>query len=567
VAWPFSGLPFNDDWSWALTVKNLHETGHMVYNGWSSPSVIAQAYWGLLWVKVFGFSFNVLRVSSLPLSAGAIAMCYALARRVGLTAALSVFITLTLGLSPWFLPLASTFMTDVPGLFFMLLAMYVLLRGFETPARNPAIAWIILGAAVALVGGSSRQLVWIVPLVVLPYVAWLRRMDRVFVFFAIASVALVFAGAMGVQHWFAQQPYSLPDPPVMSYLRSALHHPAHLVRGIIFLVLTTALILLPIWPELLRHLTSRRLILALIFLAVIGLGLGFFHHWIEPWMGNIVTSSGTLGSIAVAGGRPTVVPISVRMALSFIVLAVVSLLLALAVEWVIGQSGRIFTVAGNFFLKPADQRAGVPAILLTVIALLGLEMTRVVFDVAYDRHLLPFIPFLAIPLLMCFQKNGLTKMPAGAWMILLLFALFGIAATQEVNSLARARVTAVNRVLGAGYGPQEISAGFEHDFWTQGVIAGHVNDIRVLNPPNAYDKRHGLTPAMRVKFRLESGKTDVTKLTDFGTVDYFSLLPPFHRRIYIDEFTDPWWLDEKRAATRPAEKSLLPLLLLEQYRK
>src|ERR1700760_4060252 len=83
LAWPFSNLPFNDDWTWAFTVRQLQLTGHLVYNGWSSPSFVAQAYWGLLWVKVFGFSFNVLRISTLPMSIGAVGVCHLLGRRAG----------------------------------------------------------------------------------------------------------------------------------------------------------------------------------------------------------------------------------------------------------------------------------------------------------------------------------------------------------------------------------------------------------------------------------------------------------------------------------------------------
>ena len=73
---PIAESPFNDDWSYAHTVKILQETGKLTYNGWAAASVIAQAYWGLLWVKMFGFSYTVLRLSTLPLAAGAISLCY-----------------------------------------------------------------------------------------------------------------------------------------------------------------------------------------------------------------------------------------------------------------------------------------------------------------------------------------------------------------------------------------------------------------------------------------------------------------------------------------------------------
>ncbi len=91
LSWPFAQIAFNDDWTWALTVKQLNITGHLVYNGWSSPPVIAQAYWGLLWVKLFGFSFNVLRASTIPMAAGCVAITYYLARQAGLNPAFAFF--------------------------------------------------------------------------------------------------------------------------------------------------------------------------------------------------------------------------------------------------------------------------------------------------------------------------------------------------------------------------------------------------------------------------------------------------------------------------------------------
>jgi len=625
LAWPFSGMAFNDDWTWAFTVLQLQKTGHLVYNGWSSPSVIAQAYWGLLWVKLLGFSFNVLRVSSLPLAVGSIAMCHALARRVGLAPAMSVFVTLMLGFSPLFMPMACTFMTDVPALFFVLLSMYALLRGFETPSVSSAIGWIIFGAVAGLIGGSSRQVVWIVPLIVLPYIAWLRRSDRWFAISACLALIVVFTGAVAMQHWFALQPYSLPDPPATAFVRGALYHPMHFTLGVVRVVLTTVLLLLPaaitvharalrtrIAPAICiflatvcglrliehvlahwtrhtpssadtvlaaaflllpvaivmfrREISMRGVLAACLFAAFAG-GLWLIHSWMEPWLGNIVSSTGVMGSIALAGNRPQVVPDMLRAMLSVAVIAIIATLLASAAVWIIQQRRSAVTRIWNYFLKPAANRAGVPALLLTSLALLVLEMTRAEFDVAFDRHLLPLIPFLSIPLLLWFQQDGHEKLPIRAWAMLIGFGIFAFGFTQEVNALARARAEAIDRMKAAGVDDARIDAAFEHNYWVQVTRQNHVNDPRVQTPSGAYDKHKGPTPALDVEYRLESEPTSVSVPTEFGTVDYFSILPPFHRRFYIDRYTDRWWHYPERAATRPVERPLLPPLLLEQYRR
>jgi hypothetical protein len=566
ATWPFSPLPFNDDFTWAETVRQLQLTGHLKYNGWSSPPVIAQAYWGLLWVKMLGFSFNVLRISCLPMAAGAVAMCFLLARRVGLSTPMAVFITLMLGLSPVFMPLACTFMTDVPGLFFALLSMYALLRGLQTSAVRPAIAWIACGAVVGLIGGSSRQVVWIVPLVVLPYAAWLRRREHLFATSALVALVIVFAGAITTQRWFALQPYSVPDPPVRAYLHATLAHPGHLAKGMLFIGLTTALLLLPAGAGLFRR-WQTWLTLAILTAIAFGMEPGLSRrHLIMPWIGNIISPTGVMGSIALAGDRPVMIPMWVRDAGSVCAIGMLVMLgwVTLRYFWRLkpGASIRIW----DYFLKPAAGAAGVPALLLTSIALLGLEMTRAVFDVAFDRHLLPLIPFLGIPLLMLLEDHGRRSMPAGAWVVLILFAIGAAGLTQEVNALARARAVGIARLESSGVKDYQIDAGLEHDYWVQVQLGGHINDARLRNPPGTYNPRMGPTPEMRVEYRLESQPGRVTRRTDLGFVDYFSMLPPFHRRIFIDQFPDPWWNDERKAATRPVEKQLLPGSLLEQYR-
>ena len=147
------------------------------------------------------------------------------------------------------------------------------------------------------------------------------------------------------------------------------------------------------------------------------------------------------------------------------------------------------------------------AILLVTLGLFALELTRCVFDVAYDRHLLSFIPFAAIPLLISFQNNGLKRMPILAWFTLTIFALYAIASTQELDSLARARVTAIQKLESAGIAANQIEGGFEHDYWTEACLAGHVNDARLQNPPDAYHSNQGPTPHSQFLYRIEAGPT------------------------------------------------------------
>ncbi len=564
LAWPFADSPFDDDWTWSFTVLRLWQTGRLLYNGWSSPSVISQAYWGLLWVKAFGFSFNVLRVSTVPFAAGSVALTYALGRRAGLSGGMARFAALTLGLSPVFLPLAATFMTDVPGLCLLLLSLYAVVRGLAAPGRGPAVGWLAAGAVMAVIGGSTRQVVWIVPLVLLPYVAWLRRRDRAVAVGCVVGWAAVLVAIVATQRWFDRQPFSIPDPPLANYVRYTLAHPAGVAAGGLAVGLTVALLTLPAALGAVRRApVSRHVVAAVLFASLVGL-LAVTHLPRAPWMRNILTPSGVLGGIELPGERPMVLAGPVRRGLALTVLVPASLLLASALLRA-ARPRLAWRAAVAFAFRPDPTQAPVAALLLTLASLVALEMTRCVFGVAFDRHLLPMIPLSTLPLLWHLQRQGRGRMPAFSWISLAVFAAYGIASTQEVASLQRARVAAQARLAAAGVPPTEVGGDFEHQSWTELQVHGHINDVRIRNPPGAYDPTQSPTPGLRLRYVLESAPTAVAVPSRFGTVPYLSFLPPFHRTVYIDRYTDPWWIDPARAATRPVPRSGLPPQLLEQY--
>ena len=120
VAWPFAEGGYIDDFSYIHMAKTLAETGRFAYNGWPTAMLGIQVWWGAAWIWLFGFSFTLVRLSLWPLALGAVALVYLIARRASLSPSDSLFAALLTGLSTLFLPLAPTFMTDIPGFLFLL---------------------------------------------------------------------------------------------------------------------------------------------------------------------------------------------------------------------------------------------------------------------------------------------------------------------------------------------------------------------------------------------------------------------------------------------------------------
>src|SRR3954471_6265359 len=72
---PLRDVPVIDDWTYAWSVEHLLRTGELRVAEISSVYPIVQILWGTLFARVFGFSFGVLRISTVIL---AIAGCWAM---------------------------------------------------------------------------------------------------------------------------------------------------------------------------------------------------------------------------------------------------------------------------------------------------------------------------------------------------------------------------------------------------------------------------------------------------------------------------------------------------------
>jgi hypothetical protein len=61
---PYAEIGMGDDWSYIKMVQVLAQTGHIAYNGWETPMLGWQLFFGAFLVKLFGFSFTVVRFCS-----------------------------------------------------------------------------------------------------------------------------------------------------------------------------------------------------------------------------------------------------------------------------------------------------------------------------------------------------------------------------------------------------------------------------------------------------------------------------------------------------------------------
>ena len=200
-----------DDGPYILMAHTLATTGHIVYNGWGAPMIGWQLYFGAAFIKLFGFSFTAVRFSTVLV---AMALAFILQRtfvRSGIRESNATIGTLALVLSPLCFTLAVTYMTDIFGLFAIVICLYGCLRALQASTQRSTILWLCFAVASNAICGTARQIAWLGVLVMVPSTLWLvRARRRVFV----AGAAATVAGALFIfacMQWLKYQPFFIPE--------------------------------------------------------------------------------------------------------------------------------------------------------------------------------------------------------------------------------------------------------------------------------------------------------------------------------------------------------------------
>lgn len=562
IAHPFLQMGFIDDWSYIKMAQTFAQTGHFAYNGWETPSLGWQVLWGALFSKLLGFSFVHVRLSTLPVAMVSVYIFHQCLVRFGLSRGYAAFGTLTLALSPIFMLLSATYMTDIAGLFCILFCLYLCLRAVSASTDRSALGWLVLAAVTNIALGTARQTGWLGVLVIVPSAAWLLRKRRHLFW---SGVFLWLAGAAGVfacMNWFNHQPYFQPESLFPNYIIRAGFE--HLVRWAAFDVdnlcrvfLCLLLLLFPVlaaWFSVARSVPRRPLLwFSLASLASFSCLLiacardGKLGSCLPPWTINVINDMGIES-----------LDYSLRIIIAVLVLAS-ALIFLLHLFSRIRQGTRL-----DERQRPLWSR---------LLWLLGpyalgytgtLVLQRLNHQPLFDRYVLPLQAIGIILLLRCYQDFAAHNIrgkplrfsagwfPAASHLALLAFALYSVAGTHDWFALSRARLSAAEEIQRSGVPRTAIQGGWVYDGWTQLEAAGYINDSRIRIPRGAFHPVT-LSPALGIKCaetwfderthypavvpRYFVVHTPLACLASspFPPVTYMAWMPPFTRHVYVQQ--------------------------------
>jgi hypothetical protein len=548
IAWPVAEMGFVDDWSYIKTAQVFAQTGHLVYNGWATAMLGWQIPWGALFIRIFGFSFTAAKASTLPVAMATLVLFYAILSRFGVTQRNAVLGTLTLGLSPMMMPLAASYMTDVPGLFVIVVCLYCCKRAVDSGSSKTTISWLCCAAIADTAGGTVRQIAWLGALVMIPCTGWLLRNRRGVLPASCLLWAGSTAGIVGCLRWFAHQPYSIPESITIPSSLNPFQLILIVSTGLVSELFCTLLMILPVliaWLPQTRRL-SRSALSAIAVMLCIWTFLQWSLHWNLPWIPHLLFHEFSTERVATMGSdtQHLMLPVPACLAVSALI-AVAGMTIVVIARGKLRDGGNpegTATLRQMFWLL-APFTLGYAALLAP----------RAIYHFAFDRYALGLLPVALIVTIRLYEQLAGPRLPAGCFAVVAVYAVLGIMGTHDWFAWQRARLAAIDEVIASGVPRTEIQGGFEYDGWTQLESGGHINDERIKVPPGAYQPHPEVpqvadackldfapyTSAIHPKFSVVFGPMACLNPSQYPPVQFRAWLPPFRRIVYVQQIPAP----------------------------
>lgn len=485
IAHPYTSMSVSDDGPYILVAQHLASTGHIVYNGWSAAMLAWQLYLGAVFIKLFGFSLTTVRMSTLLVS---VTLAFFLQRtmvRASITERNATLGALALVLSPLYLMLSVTFLSDIHGLFAIVLCLYGCLRALQADSPRAAICWLCFAVASNGICGTSRQIAWLGILVMVPSTLWLLRAQRRVL---LAGAAACFAGVVFVlacMVWVKHQPYTTPE-----HFRISKIPAAQTFGPFIAFFLDIPFLLLPIFAAFLpavRKLRPRTISI-LVVAALIYARLAIHRAYLpclEPTMNGGGDWVSVFGVCVGLPNEPIFLSLWIR-----ILFTVVSIGGALGLIVLLTQARAHRQVSAPPPILSWKQLGVLigPFMAAYVLLLLyrAIEIADAGTGTLFDRYSLGLLLGTVVLLTRLYQDRVRTHLSL-AWAIPVgLMAIYGIAVTHNTFAIFRARTELATELNRAGIPPTKVDNGWEYNVMVELQYADHINNSQISLPAHAY---------------------------------------------------------------------------------
>ena len=546
VSRPYANMSVCDDLPYILIAQKVAATGHIFYNGPTTPLLGWQLYLGAAFIKLFGFSLTTVRMSTLLV---AMMMAFVLQRtlvRANISERNATIGTLALVLSPLYLVLSVTFMTDIQGLFAIVLCVYGCLRALEASTDRGAIGYLCFAVAANAICGTSRQIAWLGVLVMVPSTVWLLRSRRSVL---LAGIAAVLAGDLFIfacMQWFKRQPYNVPE-----HLLVDTFSPGRMLSEMGHTFLDAPFLLLPIVAMFLPGIRKSRprfvAVAAMLFLGYLFMATYPSHlrgsFPLDPTGGDWVGIHGVYEFMILKGQPPILISRGMQVLLTIVSICGVFGLIC----WI--RSRRLHTVTEPPAGVSWKQLGGVFLPFVGVYVLLLIPRAGA-FHLT-ERYLLPLLVVALLCMVRFYQDYVATRLPRVSMMLVAILAIYGIVNTHNTFAVDRGRVVLADELRAAGVPDTAVDNGWEYNQEVELKHATFINDYRMVLPKNMYVPApplppstcevngYDLTPHIQPRYGISFDPNACYGSAPFAPVNYSRWLASGSGTLYVVYYTPP----------------------------
>jgi len=462
-------FPLNDDWSYSYSVKTLVEEGKLELTGWVSMPVISQIYWGSLFCSISGFSFELLRLSTLLLSIVGIFFCYLIFSEVTNSLFLKFLSTSLIAINPIYFLLSATFMTDIPFFTFSTISIYFFIKYFKH--QRPL--YLFLSIAIIFIASFIRQ-IGIVVLVAFALTNFFQKNNSLFKKIYPLIFIILLMTAFYVFQFLVKS--SIDDPMISntrmghffnSFSKQNIFGLIPLIKNIFFAFIYIGLFLLPFliyhsYVMVKSYNFSHKTIIIIFYfsLTIVSLFLLITFNKLLPLRSNILWAYGlgpaTLKDVDILGlNHLNQIP-----QLVWILLTAIGIAGLILIGFTFYYSIKIAIVA-QFF---SSNKQVTFVFISTILTLIFIGLADF-----YDRYIIQVLPGILFLLLSTYQNKPTIRNNFLQWVsvsLIVMIALFTIYETHNYFSWNRCRWKTIDYLTKElKISSDKIDGGFEFNAW------------------------------------------------------------------------------------------------------
>ncbi|HEY2773482.1 MAG TPA: glycosyltransferase family 39 protein [Candidatus Binatia bacterium] len=463
-------FPLGDDWSYAHAARSLCENGKFDLLPWTGASLFLQALYGAAACKVAGFSYVVLRTTTLAMSVCGIVATSALLVECGASPCVAAAGAAVVASCPLWLNLSFTFMTDVPFATLAVVSLWLTARSLRLHSRPglvlagvaAAAAFLIRQHAVSISAAAALAALLppgrIAPNAGTKSDAGRRPGDRL-----VDAAAVVAVPVMTVIAYTAWAATSSATPLAVhnKLVEAARLAPVSALDVAFRALVTLGFLILP-WTATSAFATGREKRVFALTLAVLGGIAGFV--WVRNgsamfYLGNImgllhVGARTTRDAMFLAKPDAAEIPGLAR--------PILTVLCVISASRLVARLSLLVRLGGPIASTPAirnDTRYRVAWLCVMALLLSGAG-TLLQAHYYFDRYLVVLVP-LAIASLVCLDPSP----RSGAFTVAatIAMALYSVAGTHDYLAWNRARWGLLSELESKGIDATHIDGGFEYN--------------------------------------------------------------------------------------------------------